>query len=203
MPLAELGCPHACRRDLAAPAIVVVEPEIVFERVGSHDVVLAVVESKHDAARGVLPAGDRLELHRHVDVGIGTGWPDDDVELVLRRALHEHPLTARRGGHLLDGPLTVDDGPAFDAFCFEVERLSGHVVRHFELLGGARLLMPGPTGTQRQRAGYEPEYASTGDVHEPHLLPAGALGASSRHQSSFSATVFQSVPLTSVTSATG
>src|SRR5215471_13819818 len=42
MPLAELGCSHTCCRDLAAPAIVVVEPEIAFERVGPHDVVLAV-----------------------------------------------------------------------------------------------------------------------------------------------------------------
>src|SRR5438309_8668429 len=50
---------------------VIVEPEIILEGVGADDVVLAVGESEHDPARGVLTSGDGLEFHRHVDVGVG------------------------------------------------------------------------------------------------------------------------------------
>src|SRR5438132_13557935 len=50
MPLAKRGCLHARARQLTAPAVVVVKPEIVLESVGANDVVLAVVEAEDDAA---------------------------------------------------------------------------------------------------------------------------------------------------------
>src|SRR6267143_843523 len=58
--------PHA--GDLQAPPVVGVEAEVVLERVGPDDVVLAVVEPEHDPARRVLPARHGLELDRRVDV---------------------------------------------------------------------------------------------------------------------------------------
>src|SRR2546428_2465564 len=69
VPLTERRGLHARGRELTAAPVVVVEPEIVLERVGPHDVVLAVGEAQHDAAGGVFLSGDRLELQRHVDIG--------------------------------------------------------------------------------------------------------------------------------------
>src|SRR5216117_149625 len=66
VPLTERRGLHAGSRELTTAPIVVVEPEIVLERVGPHDVVLAVGEAQHDAAGGVFLSGNRLELHRHV-----------------------------------------------------------------------------------------------------------------------------------------
>src|SRR2546421_9263390 len=57
---------HARGGELPAAAIVRVEAKVVLEGVGPDDVVFSVVEAKHDAARGVFPARDRLELHGDV-----------------------------------------------------------------------------------------------------------------------------------------
>src|SRR5215510_12208964 len=73
VPLAERWCLHARARQLTAPAVVVVEPEIVLESVGANDVVLAVVEAEDDAARCVFLPRERIELYGHVDVREGTG----------------------------------------------------------------------------------------------------------------------------------
>src|SRR5207249_3242798 len=68
VPLPELRCLDLCRGELSTSPVVIVEPEIILEGVGADDVVLAVGESEHDPARGVLTSGDGLEFHRHVDV---------------------------------------------------------------------------------------------------------------------------------------
>src|SRR2546427_9387457 len=112
MPLAERRWLDARGGDLPASAIVVVQPEVVLERVGADDIVLAVVEAEDDAARGVFTPGDRLELHRYLAIGVGAGRRDDDVEWVPGRALDQHFLAARRAGHLLHRPLPVHRRPA-------------------------------------------------------------------------------------------
>src|SRR5437867_3806151 len=100
MPLPERRGLHAGGRELTAAPVVVVEPEIVLERVRPHEVVLAVGEAQHDTAGGVFPSGDRLELQRHVDIGIRARRRDDHIEFVPRCSLDEHLLAARRAGHL-------------------------------------------------------------------------------------------------------
>src|SRR5262249_44216173 len=60
VPLAERGGLHARARQLTAPAVVVVKPEIVLESVGANDVVLAVVEAEDDAARCVFLSRERI-----------------------------------------------------------------------------------------------------------------------------------------------
>src|SRR3989454_2049158 len=46
VPAAEGGCFHARGRELSAPALVVVEAEVVVERIGPDDVVLPLVEAE-------------------------------------------------------------------------------------------------------------------------------------------------------------
>ncbi len=54
VPLAERGCLHPRAGELVAPAIVVVEAEVVLQSVGTDDVVLSVVEPEDNATRSVL-----------------------------------------------------------------------------------------------------------------------------------------------------
>src|SRR5262245_44326674 len=54
VPLTERGRLHAGARELTPAPVVVIEPEVVLERIGADDVVLAVAESKHDATRCVF-----------------------------------------------------------------------------------------------------------------------------------------------------
>src|SRR5262249_30860591 len=54
VPLTERRRLHAGARELPPASVVVVESKVVLERIGAHDVVLAVVEAKDDAARCVL-----------------------------------------------------------------------------------------------------------------------------------------------------
>src|SRR5437867_12286602 len=112
VPLTECRGLHAGRRELTAAPVVVVQPEIVLERVGPHDVVLAIGEAEHDAAGGVFLSGDRLELQRYVDIGIRARWRDDHIELVSRCSLDEHLLAARRAGHPFHRPLPDHRRPA-------------------------------------------------------------------------------------------
>ncbi len=133
VPLAERRSFHGGRRELPPASVVGVEPEVVLERIRADDVVLAVGEPEHDATRCVLPAGDRLELHRDIDVAVRPARRHDDVELVLRRSLHQHLLAAGRPRHLLHGPLSVDRRPALDPLGLEVESCYRKVVRHLDL----------------------------------------------------------------------
>jgi len=50
VPLPEGRCLHPHAGDLPAPPVVGVEVEVILERVGPDDVVLAVVEPEHDPA---------------------------------------------------------------------------------------------------------------------------------------------------------
>ena len=59
MPLAERRRFDARRGDLPAAAIVVVQAEVVFKRIGPDNIVLAVSEVDHDAPRFVNNAPDR------------------------------------------------------------------------------------------------------------------------------------------------
>src|SRR5229473_3892328 len=127
--------PHA--GDLPAPPIVGVEVEVVLERVGPDDVVLAVVEPEHDPAGRVLPARHGLELHRRVDVRVRPDRGDDHVEDVLHRALDEHVPAARRPRHLLDGPRAVHGLPVAQAPVLEVVA-HGHRGGRYPQLGGGR-----------------------------------------------------------------
>src|SRR5437867_12784100 len=70
VPLAERRRLDGGARELVAAAVVVVQAKVFLERVGAHDVVRAVPEAEHDAARGVLAARDRFEAHRHLPVGV-------------------------------------------------------------------------------------------------------------------------------------
>src|SRR5262245_28667840 len=56
VPLAKRRRLDAGARQLSPAAIVVVQPEIALEPVGTDDVVLAVREAEHDPARGILAA---------------------------------------------------------------------------------------------------------------------------------------------------
>ena len=197
MPLPERRGLHAGGRELTAAPVVVVEPEIVLERVRPHDVVLAVGEAQHDTAGGVFPSGDRLELQRHVDIGIRARRRDDHIEFVPRCSLDEHLLAARRAGHLFHRPLAVHRRPAFDPFRLEVELVSGHVVWHFELLHGVRRAKSRPPRARHEGSHRGFEHRSAREIHRCVLRQRACL------QSSFSETVFHSVPLISVTSATG
>src|SRR4026209_318001 len=59
VPPAERRRLHFRRGDLPAPAVVVVEPEVVLESIGAHHVIPALVEPEHDAAGGVLSPAQR------------------------------------------------------------------------------------------------------------------------------------------------
>src|SRR5215831_5037564 len=54
MPLTKRWRLDARRRQLTPPTVVVVEPEVVLQRIGPDNVVLAVVETKDDTARSIL-----------------------------------------------------------------------------------------------------------------------------------------------------
>src|SRR3989442_13216199 len=103
VPLTERRGLHARGRELTASPVVVVQPEIVLERIGPHDVVLAVAEAEHDAAGGVFSSGDRLELHRDVDVDGGPRRRAEEVEIVLGRALYADFLAVGGAVHFFDG----------------------------------------------------------------------------------------------------
>src|SRR5712691_4420266 len=133
MPLPERRRLDAGARQLTAPAVVVVQTEVVLERVRADDVVLAVREAEDDATRGVFPSRDRLELHRDFHIGVRAGRRHHHVELVPGRALDEHLLTARRAGQVLDGPLAVHRRPSVDTLALEVEAIHGNVVRQLDL----------------------------------------------------------------------
>src|SRR5262245_2362420 len=151
MPLAQRRRLHPGRGDLAAPAVVIVEAEVVFERVGPHQVVLPVIEAEDDAARRVFPAGHRLELHRDIDVAVGP-WRDDHIELVPRRSLYENLLAARRTGHLLDRPLAGHGRPPLDPRRLEIEGPRGSVVGQPELRWRREDASP-PTRADRGQGG--------------------------------------------------
>src|SRR5262249_42070413 len=87
LPLTEGGRLDAGARELTAPAVVGLEPEVALQRVGSHYVVCVVTEPEHDAARGIFRSGQRIELHRDIEIGEGALWRYDHVELVGRRTL--------------------------------------------------------------------------------------------------------------------
>ena len=57
VPLTERRGLDAGARQLTAAAVVGVQPEIAFEGVGPDNVVLAISEPKHDAARRVFLPG--------------------------------------------------------------------------------------------------------------------------------------------------
>src|SRR2546422_464325 len=98
------------------------------------------------------PSRDRLELHRDVHISERPGGRHDDVELVLGRALYEHLLTARRAGHLLDGPLAVHRCPSLDALGLEVEAIHGNVFRQLDLRWcGTRSRMPAQAESSGRR----------------------------------------------------
>src|SRR5207244_13548866 len=63
VPLTERRRLDAGARQLTPPAVVVVQPEVVLERVRANDVVLPVPEAEDDAACGVLLSRDGPELH--------------------------------------------------------------------------------------------------------------------------------------------
>ncbi len=172
VPLPERRRLHARARQLPASSVVRVQSEIALERIGSDGVVLAVVEAEDDAARGIFPAGDRLELHRHVDVGVRAQRGHDDVEFVLGRPLDEHSLAARRAGHVLHRPLAVHRRPAFDAFGLEIELVGGHGVGHFELLGRGRRGQQGPPG-DHERGQRGCEHPSAREIHDASLSYLG------------------------------
>ena len=108
VPLAERRRLDAGAGELPPSPIIGVQAEVVLECIGADDVVAAIREPKDDAAGGILAARDRLELHRHVDVGVGPGRRHDHVERISRRALHEHLLAAWRSRHLFNCPLAID-----------------------------------------------------------------------------------------------
>src|SRR5262245_38453211 len=70
MPLSERRRLDPSARELAAPLVVVVQPEVVFQGIRADDVVLPGAEAKDDAAGRILSARDRLELHRHVEIRV-------------------------------------------------------------------------------------------------------------------------------------
>src|SRR5262249_31491746 len=89
-----------------APAVRgVVERDVVLERVGARDVVVvAVLPAPHHAARLVLAARERLELHLDPAVGDGDVRPHPPRKGAAARLL-EHVGPARRGGVGFDCPL--------------------------------------------------------------------------------------------------
>src|SRR5882724_9169204 len=158
VPLTERRRLDAGARQFTAAAVVVVQPEVALERIGSDDVVLAVVEPKHDAARGILLPGQRIEFHRNVYIGERSGWRHDHVELILGRTLHQNPLANRRAGHVLHDPLTVYRRPALDALGLEVDAIGGNVFWQLEFhWRGARARGPADTirAERRQRGSEE------------------------------------------------
>src|SRR5262249_22503722 len=97
--------------DHVTTTVVIVEAEIVFQGVGTREVVAAIGEAKDDAARSVFAAGYRLEADRHQNIVVLAAPCGDYVEFVLDRALHECASGAS-ARHLLDGPAAGDRVPA-------------------------------------------------------------------------------------------
>src|ERR1700757_1080839 len=99
MPLAESRrCYFRCR-DLVPALIIVIKPKVVFERVSPHDVIQSVREAKHDTARGIFPARDRLEANGDIEASIWTSRCYDDVKGAPFRSKHQHSFCAWRAGH--------------------------------------------------------------------------------------------------------
>src|SRR5215470_1909765 len=77
VPLAECGRFHVgAGNHPAAAVVVVVEPKIVFQRVGAHEVVAAFGEAENDASRCVLLARHRLEADRNRNIAMRATWRD-------------------------------------------------------------------------------------------------------------------------------
>src|SRR5450432_1410011 len=93
VPLAKRGSLDACAGDLTAPAVVVVEIEIVLQSIGTDHVIATFGEAEDNAARRVPASRHRLETYRDVDVGVGAARRDDHVEGVARGALTQRAAT--------------------------------------------------------------------------------------------------------------
>src|SRR5262245_11119846 len=104
MPLPKCRWLYASRRQLVSPAVVVIQPKIVLQGIGPHDIVMPLCEAKDDAARGIFPACHGLELDRDIDVRVGCGRCHNDVEGVLHGALDQDPLATGCARHLFDTP---------------------------------------------------------------------------------------------------
>jgi len=68
-------------------------------------------ETKNDSAGCIIPTGDRLESHGHVNVAVRTARSEDYVEFVVSGALYQHAPIARGAGHIFDTPCAGDDLP--------------------------------------------------------------------------------------------
>src|SRR5262245_62826639 len=87
------------RRDHATATLVVIEPEIVFERIGSHQVVVALRKAEHNAARSVLAPRHWPEARadHHIGVGAPPGATMTLNSLAVARCTSARPLCAAPG----------------------------------------------------------------------------------------------------------
>jgi len=70
MPLAQSRRLHARRGQLVPPTVVVIQPKVALQGVGSHDIVVPCGKAKHDATRGISSPCHGLELDGDVDIRV-------------------------------------------------------------------------------------------------------------------------------------
>src|SRR5262249_4836650 len=133
MPLAERRWLDSRRGQLVSPTVVVVQPQVALQGVGTHDIVVSCGEAKHEAPRGIASPCYRLKADGSIHIGVWCGRRDNHVEEVLHRALHQNPLTTRRSAHLFDGPLAGNGLPTRQAWWREIEMLHGCLRGHREV----------------------------------------------------------------------
>src|SRR5713226_7248923 len=133
MPLPECGWLYTRARQLVSSTVIVIEPKVVLQGVGPHDIIMPLGEAKDDATRGIFPALYRLEPDRDVDIGVRTRGRHNHVKGVLRSPLDQHPLATGRAWHRFHSPPARHGVPALDALLLKVEALYGCLRRHREL----------------------------------------------------------------------
>src|ERR1051326_718439 len=113
MPLTECGSLHAHSCNVVTAAddgcqqrirLVVIEVEVVFQRVGANDVAMAVGKATQESAGPIFATRNRLEPDRHIDVVVWAAGRDDHVEVIVGGALNQSTTALGRIRHILDVP---------------------------------------------------------------------------------------------------
>src|SRR5215831_20655533 len=94
--------------------LVIIEVEIVLQRVGPDNVIVAFGKAKHDPAGSVLTPGDGLEAYLDSDIGIGSARRDDNIERFVRGTLDQRLATLRSPRHVFNHPCAAYSFPAIE-----------------------------------------------------------------------------------------
>ena len=94
----------AYQRGKKRVGFVIIKVEIVLERIGADDVIVAFRKAEDDPAGSVLTSRDGFETHVNSDIGVGTARCDDDVELFVGGSLDQRLATLRGTRHVFNLP---------------------------------------------------------------------------------------------------